>query len=252
MKDFKFFCPHCKQSLEASEELLGQIIDCPSCNKSLEIPLKDEEHNQSPEPTTHDMVPPPPPDNNTAQKMRILIHKKPSIPSPLRNPDTKRCTFCSEQILVTAKKCKHCGEFLNEAEKPEKAKPKSLTTIVIVVVIVFFATIAGFIVYSQLAITPEGEIAKLSANLKNNFHPEIDNDRAIAACIKYNVQKTDSLVSPYIGYIVFTPSTENRILDEVTIILAWQYKRLKFVKVKNALFLGYHTDAEYNEWLGLE
>lgn len=28
------------------------------------------------------------------------------------SPDTKPCPWCAEEILVAAKKCKHCGEFL--------------------------------------------------------------------------------------------------------------------------------------------
>lgn len=30
--------------------------------------------------------------------------------------ETKQCPFCSEDILTTAKKCKHCGEWLEESE----------------------------------------------------------------------------------------------------------------------------------------
>jgi hypothetical protein len=26
----------------------------------------------------------------------------------------RKCSFCGEEILSDAKKCKHCGEFLNE------------------------------------------------------------------------------------------------------------------------------------------
>ena len=26
-----------------------------------------------------------------------------------------KCPYCSEQILRTAKKCKHCGEFIDQA-----------------------------------------------------------------------------------------------------------------------------------------
>lgn len=34
---------------------------------------------------------------------------------------TKRCPYCSEEILATAQKCKHCGEWLNvETQKVEK------------------------------------------------------------------------------------------------------------------------------------
>ena len=38
MSDLKFTCPHCKQSLEAPEEMLGQVIDCPSCSKQIQVP----------------------------------------------------------------------------------------------------------------------------------------------------------------------------------------------------------------------
>jgi len=38
MSDLKFNCPHCKQSLEAPEDLLGQVLDCPSCNKKIQVP----------------------------------------------------------------------------------------------------------------------------------------------------------------------------------------------------------------------
>jgi len=31
--------------------------------------------------------------------------------------DTKKCPYCSEQILATAKKCKHCGEWLDESKE---------------------------------------------------------------------------------------------------------------------------------------
>jgi hypothetical protein len=38
MSDFKFNCPHCQQWLEAPEEMLGETIDCPSCQGSIELP----------------------------------------------------------------------------------------------------------------------------------------------------------------------------------------------------------------------
>ncbi len=34
----KFNCPHCDQSLQAPEEMLGTVIDCPNCNKNITIP----------------------------------------------------------------------------------------------------------------------------------------------------------------------------------------------------------------------
>lgn len=38
MSDYKFDCPHCGQSLEAHEDMLGETIDCPSCGGTLELP----------------------------------------------------------------------------------------------------------------------------------------------------------------------------------------------------------------------
>ncbi len=39
------------------------------------------------------------------------------------NKDTKICPFCGEEIKVIAKKCKYCGEFLdNEESQAEKVK----------------------------------------------------------------------------------------------------------------------------------
>ena len=35
--------------------------------------------------------------------------------------ETKRCPYCGEEILAVAKKCKHCGEWL-EPQKPEREK----------------------------------------------------------------------------------------------------------------------------------
>ena len=35
--------------------------------------------------------------------------------------ETKRCPYCGEEILAIAKKCKHCGEWL-ETKEPEKEK----------------------------------------------------------------------------------------------------------------------------------
>ncbi|MDP2288684.1 MAG: zinc ribbon domain-containing protein [Actinomycetota bacterium] len=39
------------------------------------------------------------------------------LPSLVLNSPDKKCPFCGEQILAVAKKCKHCGEFL-EVETP--------------------------------------------------------------------------------------------------------------------------------------
>ena len=32
----------------------------------------------------------------------------------MTSPETKKCPFCAEEILVDAKKCKHCSSILEE------------------------------------------------------------------------------------------------------------------------------------------
>lgn len=41
--------------------------------------------------------------------------------------DTKPCSFCGESILVAAKKCKHCGEFLDEQLRKSRAQEATLS-----------------------------------------------------------------------------------------------------------------------------
>ena len=81
MSDIKFNCPYCRQFLEAPADMLGQLIECPSCKKTFEVAI-----------TQARVVPPP----------------------PISQP-TRPCPFCGESLLMTAQKCKYCGEFLHPA-----------------------------------------------------------------------------------------------------------------------------------------
>ena len=38
MSGFTFNCPHCDQELEATEDMMGQKLDCPACNGPIELP----------------------------------------------------------------------------------------------------------------------------------------------------------------------------------------------------------------------
>lgn len=51
MSEFKFNCPHCQQSLEAPEDMLGQTIECPSCNGSIQLPEPEPQPSPAPAPT---------------------------------------------------------------------------------------------------------------------------------------------------------------------------------------------------------
>jgi len=53
MPDLKFNCPHCKQLLEAPQEMLGKQVNCPSCNGAIALP--------KPTPAPQPPAPPPRP-----------------------------------------------------------------------------------------------------------------------------------------------------------------------------------------------
>lgn len=51
------------------------------------------------------------------------------IPAPpLTTSGTKECPFCAELILVQARKCKHCGEFLDKTAEPTRKPDMSAST----------------------------------------------------------------------------------------------------------------------------
>lgn len=39
--------------------------------------------------------------------------------------ETTNCPYCAEEIKKDAKKCKHCGEFIDQELRKEQAKQKS-------------------------------------------------------------------------------------------------------------------------------
>lgn len=45
--------------------------------------------------------------------------------------NTKKCPFCAEEILEEAKKCKHCGEFIDGNVKNEPKKEKEPTKVIV-------------------------------------------------------------------------------------------------------------------------
>lgn len=90
MDDLKFDCPHCKQPLSAPPDLLGQTMTCPACSRPIRVPGAAPEAAPAAAPT-------PAP-----------------APAPEPQEERKPCPYCGEQILAQARKCKHCGEFLDE------------------------------------------------------------------------------------------------------------------------------------------
>ena len=75
-------CPHCGKGIKAPSKFAGKDVKCPGCKGSLDIPAA---------------LPTTPPALNETPEISI---------------EAVDCPFCSEPIKPTAKKCKHCGEFL--------------------------------------------------------------------------------------------------------------------------------------------
>ncbi len=83
MREYKITCPHCQETLAILGTQLDKVISCDSCGRSIRAPSLPELARQS---------------------------------GGHQSGGTKLCPFCSESIQATARKCKHCGEFLSERQ----------------------------------------------------------------------------------------------------------------------------------------
>ncbi len=99
-----FSCDHCDHETPVKAELAGKKAVCPKCGKVGRIGA----HVPSTRPAT--------PQSPAAAAARLAAATA-QAPAPRRRPEpTTRCPFCREEILAVARKCKHCGEFLDKTE----------------------------------------------------------------------------------------------------------------------------------------
>ena len=140
MPDIKFSCPHCDQHLEAPDDMGGEQIECPSCRMMIGIPeatVTKRLARKKPQaalstPRALGLICP----NCNAElpvgavlcvqcghDLRTGKTAGTSVSPPERGAKpaprgTISCPCCAEQILAEAKKCKHCGEWLDGDRQP--------------------------------------------------------------------------------------------------------------------------------------
>lgn len=93
---FSIFCPSCNAELEADDDSRGEVAECPECGEDVTI------------------VP-------MAEPSLPLVSPRPPEP-PKQTRQIKACKYCGEDILATAVKCKHCGEFLDGQQYQTETK----------------------------------------------------------------------------------------------------------------------------------
>ncbi|MDZ4658981.1 MAG: hypothetical protein SH868_15500 [Bythopirellula sp.] len=125
-------CPHCSTRLKSPIDDVGLSDTCPNCGREFAVPGKDErdrirgeqelkdsrrriEKEQAEQRKQLQSA------EKEAERKRAAEEERQSREATVaREParasvgisQLRRCPYCSEEILSTAQKCKHCGEFL--------------------------------------------------------------------------------------------------------------------------------------------
>lgn len=112
----KFSCPSCSKRLNAPDSAAGKTAKCPGCGKSVTVPRVEkvydaEEIVDGLDGAEEDWEAP-----DDEPDLASLSEPDPGDDEVLRKP----CPMCGEEIAITAKKCRFCGELIGK--KKGKAK----------------------------------------------------------------------------------------------------------------------------------
>ena len=105
-----FTCLTCGGNFKAPDAAAGRKVKCPKCSAAISFPANIVTRAKVLPASHSQIVAPTPP-----------IEEKPNLaPAPAASSSSNRtvqdyrdCPFCSEEILVNAKKCRHCLEVLD-------------------------------------------------------------------------------------------------------------------------------------------
>jgi predicted RNA-binding Zn-ribbon protein involved in translation (DUF1610 family) len=96
-------CPSCGQKLEAEDEHIGMTTDCPTCSRPFTVRHPEGESFKPP------------------------LYNSDIV----ENEERARCPFCGELILAIARKCKHCGEFVDGSHSTQTEPPAQVPNVVL-------------------------------------------------------------------------------------------------------------------------
>lgn len=133
------FACQCGKRIKVEDRHAGKSSKCPGCGRSITVPaaattgesrsivtLSGTGPAASRTDAPRESAPPAP-----VIEARAIDVTRPTatvltpapVAAPIPAPATKDCHYCGEQILVTARKCRHCGEILDLALRAaEEAK----------------------------------------------------------------------------------------------------------------------------------
>lgn len=114
-----YSCPHCRKLVSKGSP------SCPSCGGAIGWPEKTPVN--APPPVLSAIPPPAVPKAVPQESRNFLTDTGSGVPmrktedNAPQAQSTKSCPFCAETILAAAKKCRYCGEFLNDQkiDKPD-------------------------------------------------------------------------------------------------------------------------------------
>ena len=152
-------CPYCDSRLTSSLNEAGTNDICPDCSRQFVVPgTSEKDRIQAQEDVTerqrHEKA-----ERDRQQNVENIERRKAqeklvdnqrrlettAFPNQLTTSipttgQTCRCPYCAEEILAAAKKCKHCGEFLDGRVRqhqivqiPNQAKGNSGCTLIILI-----------------------------------------------------------------------------------------------------------------------
>jgi hypothetical protein len=112
MPDVTFNCPHCRQSIEAPDEMAGMAAQCPTCHEELEIPINNVgvsrlvaplQRTSSGNPLNSPVSPNSPGNGYPSSSLQFIAASCPSCGGDLRVPQDREqviCGYCGKTVLI--------------------------------------------------------------------------------------------------------------------------------------------------------